>query len=149
MGWSAIDCPFALNIERYSNDKGYDKWPGGFYIEVLVHADERHPFWESDLLVVVDFAPHRYEIREHACDENVDIFSRESPTSFTVEVKPMAAATINGPVGRFGCAINGLGTGEDIPPAKDIKRLCHEISPPRSIIPCLMWKRTLVVPAAA
>ena len=67
-----------------------------------------------------DFTPHRYEIRHNACDENVDIFEK-SAHSVTVEVKRTAAATINGPVGRFGCAINGLMDNEGIPP---IERRC-------------------------
>jgi hypothetical protein len=85
----AEDCPFALNLDRYNNDKGYDQWPGGFYIEIAVEATPKHRFWQSDLLVVVDMAPHVYEVRQHACDENVEILEQDA-TSFTVEVKPTA-----------------------------------------------------------
>lgn len=110
------DCPFELNVERYNTGgQGYDHWPGGFFVEVLVHATPQHRFWSTEDLVVIDFTPHRYEIRHNACDENVDIFEK-SAHSVTVEVKPTAAATINGPVGRFGCAINGLMDNEGIPP---------------------------------
>ena len=28
-------------------------------MEVLVHADSSHPFWQTDLLVVLDFSPVR------------------------------------------------------------------------------------------
>ena len=52
-------CPFVLNLERYHNNQGYDQWPGGFYLEVLVHATPDHPFWQSDLLVVMDFSSVR------------------------------------------------------------------------------------------
>ena len=52
-------CPFVLNLERYHNNQGYDQWPGGFFMEVLVHADSSHPFWQTDLLVVLDFSPVR------------------------------------------------------------------------------------------
>ena len=31
--------------------QGYDQWPGGFYLEILVHATPEHKFWQTDLLV--------------------------------------------------------------------------------------------------
>ena len=60
MSIASSDCPFELNVERYNTGgSGYDHWPGGFFIEVLVHANPQHRFWKTEDLVVVDFAPHK------------------------------------------------------------------------------------------
>jgi hypothetical protein len=133
-GGISEDCPFSMNVERYDGHGQWDTWQGGFFIEVLVHATAKHRFWDTDQLVDIDFAPHSYEVRDNACDENVDIFEK-AKGSFTVQVKPTAAATINGPVGRFGCAINGIPSTEGKPPSQEIRVRCHTFSPPPSLPP--------------
>ena len=67
-----------------------------------------HAVWQRDCLVEIAFE-RTIEVRQNACDENVEIYSFTS-SSVIVQVKKTAAAAVDGPVGRFGCSFNGLGT---------------------------------------
>ena len=123
------DCPFEINAERLEDPAGHDRWPGGFYLEILVHATALHPIWSSDLFVDLLF-PQPLVIRDNACDQNVQLDSH-TDAGLTVKVRDSAAQTIKGAVGRFGCSFQFLPepAPQNVPDTDDIHLTCH-INPP-------------------
>ena len=119
----AQDCPFSLNQERWGSQS--DRWPGGFFVEVLMHGEPGYSFWERHMMVEVAFPGLQLEFRHDACDENVEIAST-TRSSITVRVKRSAQAQIQseGVWGRFGCAVQGL-NHQRMPTAHEIQVWCR------------------------
>ena len=122
----AHDCPFALNVPRYNAGKAI--WQEGFYVEILLKAIPSVHFWERQTMVELDFNT-KLEIRNNACDDNVEIHTKTS-SSVTVMVKESAVGQMRseGVYGRFGCSLNGL-VGS-APLAQDIHVTCRAMIPP-------------------
>ena len=79
-------CPFALNTERFGSPG--DQWPGGFFVEVVIRESPTAAFWERHTTVEVKFDVRGgLEIRDNACDSNVEIDSR-NPFSCLLYTSP-------------------------------------------------------------
>ena len=65
-------CPFSLNTARM--EQPGDHWPGGFFVEVVIRESPTALFWRRGTTVEVRFdVVGTLEIRDNACDENVEI----------------------------------------------------------------------------